>query len=176
MVSEDTAVWKRNSFLKRNPRLTPAKFSRYYETVHGPLAARQAGFRKYTLRYMQNHVQPNPDGSEPPFDGMLAYALLKAYEITGNVAYRDGAQPIISRYLVAPVADGDVNRVLMIGLGLAQYRSLNSDPVATTRLDEILLLVARSQHADGSFDHVCDGARDVHYTTWTAMELDLIPA
>jgi len=107
-------------------------------------------------------------------DGMLAYALLKAYEITGNVAYRDGAQPIISRYLVAPVADGDVNRVLMIGLGLAQYRSLNSDPVATTRLDEILLLVARSQHADGSFDHVCDGARDVHYTTWTAMELDLV--
>jgi len=106
-------------------------------------------------------------------DGMLAYALLKAYEITGNVAYRDAAQPIVNGFLLAPVT-GDVNRILMAGLGLAQYHRMTTDPVAATRLSEILLLVARSQHADGSFDHVCDGARDVHYTAWTSMELDLI--
>jgi hypothetical protein len=34
--------------------------------------------------------------------------------------------------------------------------------------------VQRLQHADGSFDHVCEGARDVHYTAWIAMEMDLI--
>ena len=111
--------------------------------------------------------------SGDPADGMLAYALLEAYEVTGNAAYRDAAQPIVNQFLLAPVT-GDVNRILMAGLSLAQYHRMTSDPVAATRLSEILLLVARSQHADGSFDHVCDGARDVHYTAWTAMELDLI--
>jgi hypothetical protein len=37
-----------------------------------------------------------------------------------------------------------------------------------------VLLVARSQHADGSFAHVCDASRDVHYTAWMSMELDRI--
>jgi hypothetical protein len=106
-------------------------------------------------------------------DGMLAYALLKAYEVTGKVSYGTPR----SRSSIASgraVVEGDVNRVLMAGLGLAQYGRLTSDLVAGTRLGEILLLVARSQHADGSFDHVCDGARDVHYTAWTSMELELI--
>jgi hypothetical protein len=70
MVVAGAPTWKRNSFLKRNPSLTPGSFSRHYETFHGPLAARQAGFRKYALRYVQNHVEPNADGSDPPFDGI----------------------------------------------------------------------------------------------------------
>lgn len=115
---------------------------------------------------------PNARSGDPA-DGMLAYALLKAYELTGNSTYRDAAQPIVSGFLVAPVT-GDVNRVLMAGLSLAMHHRLTSDPVASTRLLEILLLVARSQHADGSFDHVCAGARDVHYTAWTAFELELM--
>ncbi|TMQ71653.1 MAG: hypothetical protein E6K80_04975 [Candidatus Eisenbacteria bacterium] len=106
-------------------------------------------------------------------DGMMAFALLRAFEITGNTTYRDAAQAIVDGYLVAPVRD-DPNRMLMAGLALAEENRLTNDPVARTRLTDILLLVARSQHADGSFDHVCLGARDVQYTAWIAMELDLI--
>ncbi len=70
MASSDrNGVWKRNSFLKRNTDLNPEQFSRHYETHHGPLAASQAGFRKHTLRYVQNHVEH--DGrTEPAFDGI----------------------------------------------------------------------------------------------------------
>lgn len=60
---------RRHSFLKRNAQHSRAFFSGYYEHQHGPLASSQAGFRKYTVRYIQNHVLELPDGSEPPFDG-----------------------------------------------------------------------------------------------------------
>jgi hypothetical protein len=63
-------VIRRHSLLKRNPRHTRAYFSSYYELRHGPLAARQEGFRKFTTRYIQNHILDLPDGSEPSFDGV----------------------------------------------------------------------------------------------------------
>lgn len=58
---------RRHLFLKREPALTRAAFSRHYEEVHGPLAVSLAGFRKYTLRYLQNHVE---EGADPGFDGV----------------------------------------------------------------------------------------------------------
>jgi hypothetical protein len=63
-------VMRRHSLLKRNPRHSRAFFSSYYEQHHGPLAARQPGFRKFATRYLQNHVLELPDGSEPSFDGI----------------------------------------------------------------------------------------------------------
>jgi hypothetical protein len=63
-------VVKRHSLLKRNPRHSREFFSAYYQAQHGPLAARQAGFRKFTTRYLQNHVLDLPDGAEPAFDGI----------------------------------------------------------------------------------------------------------
>ena len=63
------ATVRRNSFLKRNPALTPEAFSRHYEHFHGPLAAGLPGFRKHALRYVQNHVE-HREGIEPPFDGI----------------------------------------------------------------------------------------------------------
>jgi hypothetical protein len=63
-------VIRRHSLLKRHPRHTRAYFSSYYEERHGPLAARQPGFRKFTTRYLQNHILDLPDGSEPSFDGV----------------------------------------------------------------------------------------------------------
>ncbi|MEP9386037.1 EthD domain-containing protein [Mesorhizobium sp. KR9-304] len=63
------SVWKRNSFLKRNPALTRRGFRRHYAEVHGPLAASQAGFRRHTLRYVQNHVEAGED-DETLFDGI----------------------------------------------------------------------------------------------------------
>ncbi|WP_442580090.1 EthD domain-containing protein [Mesorhizobium sp. ASY16-5R] len=64
-----TTIVRRSSFLKRNPALMPAAFSAHYETSHGPLAASLPGFRKHTLRYVQNHVE-HTDGVEPLFDGI----------------------------------------------------------------------------------------------------------
>ena len=61
---------RRHSLLKRNSQHSRAYFSSYYEGRHGPLAARQPGFRKFTTRYLQNHVLDLPDGSEPIFDGI----------------------------------------------------------------------------------------------------------
>jgi hypothetical protein len=64
------AIYKRHSLLKRSPRHSREWFSRYYEANHGPLAASQAGFRKFSIRYVQNHVETFADGAEPLFDGV----------------------------------------------------------------------------------------------------------
>jgi hypothetical protein len=64
------SVIRRHSLLKRNPKHSRTFFSSYYERHHGPLAARQNGFRKFTTRYVQNHVLDLPGGSEPRFDGI----------------------------------------------------------------------------------------------------------
>jgi hypothetical protein len=63
-------IYRRHSLLRRNPTLSREGFSQHYEFTHGPLAASQAGFRQYASRYLQNHVEPLSDGSEPLFDGV----------------------------------------------------------------------------------------------------------
>jgi hypothetical protein len=69
-VVSGAGVWKRNSFLRKNPALSAGAFRRHYLQNHGPLAAAQAGFRKFTVRYVQNHVEDLPDGDVPAFDGV----------------------------------------------------------------------------------------------------------
>src|SRR5262245_16150056 len=107
-------------------------------------------------------------------DGMMAYALMLAYEATGDVAYRDGASPIVTWCLSMDPAIENPNRVLMAGMALAEYNHLTGDALALTKLQEILTLIAREQHADGSFPHGCEAGRDIHYTAWMGMELDRI--
>jgi hypothetical protein len=68
-----TPVYKRLSFLKRSASLSRAQFFAHYESLHGPLASRQAGFRKFTYRYVQNHfVREALREDDPEFDGMTA--------------------------------------------------------------------------------------------------------
>jgi hypothetical protein len=64
---------KRLSLLKRSASLTREQFFVHYESVHGPLASSQRGFRKFTYCYVQNHFtrEFRHDG-EPAFDGMTA--------------------------------------------------------------------------------------------------------
>jgi hypothetical protein len=71
-VAAQDNTWIRFSLLKRSGALTPQQFRTHYENVHGPLAASQAGFRKFTSRYVQNHVEDRPDGADPAFDGVTA--------------------------------------------------------------------------------------------------------
>jgi len=63
-------VFKRHSLLKRSVSHTREHFSRYYEQHHGPLASSLRGFRKFSERYIQNHVEDLPEGGEPLFDGV----------------------------------------------------------------------------------------------------------
>jgi hypothetical protein len=64
-------VHKRLSLLKRNPAMSRGEFLSYYEKVHGPLASSQAGFRRFTYCYVQNHILGELGRTgEPAFDGM----------------------------------------------------------------------------------------------------------
>jgi len=107
-------------------------------------------------------------------DGMMAYALMLAFEATGNTAYRDGASSIVTWCLAMDPAAENPNRVLMAGMALAESYHLTGDAATLTKLQDILTLVARTEHADGSFPHGCEAGRDIHYTAWMGMELDRI--
>lgn len=64
-------VIKRFSLLRRHQGMSRAAFLEHYGRVHGPLAAAQAGFRQFTWRYVQNHVDPiSAVAAEPMFDGI----------------------------------------------------------------------------------------------------------
>jgi hypothetical protein len=107
-------------------------------------------------------------------DGMLGYALLRAFEITGNPRYQEAARPIVETCLALDLSQLRLNRGLMAALVLAQHHRMTGDESALAKAREIVWLTAREQHADGSFAHVCPPSRDVHYTAWMAMELHLL--
>jgi hypothetical protein len=104
-------------------------------------------------------------------DGMLSYALLSAYEITGDGRHLAPAVTIVRRCLELRGFGLKLNWGLMAALALAKYHRLTGDPAALAKAQEIVRGVARSQNADGSLPHVCPGSKDVHYTAWMSMEL-----
>ena len=50
----------------RRPDMDRDEFRRYWRDVHGPLAARMPGLRKY----VQNHAVPDSPYGDPPCDGI----------------------------------------------------------------------------------------------------------
>jgi len=52
--------------LHRRPGMGRDEFRRYWRDVHGPLAARMPGLRKY----VQNHSLPDPSSGDLPCDGI----------------------------------------------------------------------------------------------------------
>jgi hypothetical protein len=78
-------VVKRFSLLHRRSQMERTRFLEHYENIHGPLAAGQEGFRQFTYRYHQNHVQAGfAAGLETPYDGIsVTYQKPRA-------DYRDG--------------------------------------------------------------------------------------
>ena len=107
-------------------------------------------------------------------DGMLACALLAAWEVTGDGRYRAAAQPIIDRALVLSGFQARLNWGLMSAMALAEYSRLTQDPVAAAKAREIVSGAVQEQAGDGSFPHYCPGTRDIHYSAWMSMELILI--
>ena len=109
--------------------------------------------------------------SKTAADGLMGYALLSAYEITGDARYREGAAGIVQQMLELQGFGLQLNWGLMAALTLAKHHQLEGDPQALTLARRIVWGVACMQNADGGMPHVCPGSRDVHYTAWMSMEL-----
>ena len=67
--------------LHRRPDMDREEFRRYWRDIHGPIAARMPGLR----RYVQNYAVPGAAAGDPPCDGIAelwfdsAEALLAAF-------------------------------------------------------------------------------------------------
>lgn len=108
-----------------------------------------------------------------PFDGMLGYAMLCAHEDTGDPRYRELGEQVVQQMLVTPLESMAPNTGLMAAMALAKSYEQTGRPELVARLNVIFDWLATRQNADGSFPHAYDG-RDLHYSSWTAMELILI--
>lgn len=106
-----------------------------------------------------------------PFDGMLAYSLLGAYEITREPRFLNAGALMIDDLLAIPTSQCVLNGGLMVAMATAEYWRLTGDTRAEQKTRDILAQLVPYQNADGSFPHWCAGSRDIHYTGWMAMEL-----
>jgi hypothetical protein len=106
-----------------------------------------------------------------PFDGMLAYSLLGAYEITRQQRFLDAASLMMYDLLAIPTSECKMNGGLMVAMATAEYWRLMGDTQAKQKTHDIVAQLTSYQNADGSFPHWCPGSRDIHYTAWMAMEL-----
>jgi hypothetical protein len=105
------------------------------------------------------------------FDGMIAYALLDAYEITGDARCLAAGEKIVRDPALVDSTKTLMNWGLMTAMGLARYYGLSGDSTAYARTRWIVSNLAPYQLPDGSFPHYCRGVPDVHYTAWMGMEL-----
>ena len=109
--------------------------------------------------------------SNAPFDGMLAYSLLAAYERTGQQRFLDAGTAVIDDLLAIPTSQCLLNGGLMTAMATAEYATLTGNALAAQKTHDIVAQLQHSQNPDGSFPHWCAGSRDIHYTAWMAMEL-----
>jgi hypothetical protein len=106
-----------------------------------------------------------------PFDGMLAYSLLGAYDVTHEQRFLDRGTEITNELLATPTWQCRLNGGLMLAMATAQYALLTGNAAAEQKTRDILAQLVGEQNADGSFPHWCAGSRDIHYTGWMAFEL-----
>ena len=109
--------------------------------------------------------------SHGPFDGMLAHALLAAYETTGQTRFLDAGRDVVNELMGIPTESCILNGGLMLAMGISQYALITGSVAAQQKTTDILTQLAPYQNADGSFPHWCYGSRDIHYTGWMGMEL-----
>src|SRR5262245_15468547 len=109
--------------------------------------------------------------SYTPFDGMLAYCLLAAYETTGEDRFLTAGEQVTTDLLAIPTGQCVLNGGLMVAMATAEFALLTGRADALQKTHDILDQLAPYQNADGSFPHWCVGSRDIHYTGWMSMEL-----
>ncbi len=108
------------------------------------------------------------------FDGMLAYSLLEAYDVTGDPGHLAAAESILDELDALPTSERILNGGLMAAMAFARDYHRTGDARRAQEVSDILTVLAPYQHTDGSFPHWCPCSTDVHYTDWMAQELILI--
>ncbi len=109
--------------------------------------------------------------SHTPFDGMLAYSLLLAYDVTHEARFLAHGAEITTELIAIPTSQCRLNGGLMVAMATGEYARLTGDAAAAQKTHDILAQLVPEQNADGSFPHWCTGSRDIHYTGWMAFEL-----
>ena len=109
--------------------------------------------------------------SNAPFDGMLAYSLLGAYDVTHEQRFLDAGTLVMNDLLAIPTSQCLLNGGLMTAMATAEYWHLTNNAEAQQKTHDIVAQLQPYQNPDGSFPHWCQGSRDIHYTGWMAMEL-----
>lgn len=122
--------------------------------------------------FLVEHFNAIRSGSA--FDGMLALALLRAYEATGDSIYWNRAGTLITMLRGLPPSQTKLNGGLMAAMALVEYAELTGDDAARQQALNIVAGVLPYQNADGSLPHYCTGSTDMHYTAWMGLELILI--
>jgi len=105
------------------------------------------------------------------FDGMAAYSLLQAYDVTHDQKYMDAALPIVNYCRGLGGFNNTLNWGLMAAMAISKYYALTGDTGALRKTRAILASCRYWQHPDGSFPHYCTWTADVHYSAWMGMEL-----
>jgi uncharacterized protein (TIGR02118 family) len=114
-IGKDERLIKRISFVKRKPGMHREEFFRYWQDVHGPLALKLPGLR----RYVQCHALPSLYANgDPPFDGaaQIWFADLRAMqEMLESKAYVEETRPDGAKF-IAPTGSvtliAEENRVI----------------------------------------------------------------
>ena len=123
-------------------------------------------------RFLSARLDSVRSGS--PFDGMLGYSLLQAFEQSGDSTFYAAGKIVIDEVKSIPTSQCVLNGGLMVALATADWARLTGDAVAQQKTSDIVGMLASYQNADGSFPHWCFGSEDIHYTGWMAEELVLI--
>jgi hypothetical protein len=132
-------------------------------------------FRREILahgRFLASRLDSVRSGT--PFDGMLGYALLQAFERSGDSSFLDAGGLVVAEMKAIPTYQCVLNGGLMVAMATADWALLTGDPVAAQKTSDIVGSLAGYVNADGSFPHWCQGSEDIHYTGWMAAELVLI--
>lgn len=91
-IGKGEELVKRVSFIKAKPGMSPQEFSAYWRDVHGPLALKIPGIR----RYVQCHVAPEAyEKGEPAYDGVaqIWFETMADLQYAMNSSeYKEGAQ------------------------------------------------------------------------------------
>ncbi len=106
-----------------------------------------------------------------PFDGMLAYALLEAYDATRDIRFMAGGVDVVNDLLAIPTSECLLNGGLMLAMATAKFADLTGNGPALQKTRDIVAQLVPYQNTDGSFPHWCPGSRDIHYTGWMSMEM-----
>jgi uncharacterized protein (TIGR02118 family) len=149
----------RMGLLTRKPSVTTEQFHRHWREVHGPLAAKLPGLRRYHQNYIIGSLQLDPDGGQGDWrlDGISELwfddpAAMRA--AIGSDAYRAVAadEPncmvnskaiVAEQNVIVPLQSGDVGRFVKCMSILIHAQGVNAAVLRETGIEMNSSTVAR---------------------------------